>query len=355
MLVARSPFLMLDTQGQPVPTEGQGLNPLLENYWMVIHPPTLFLGFSAMTVPFAFALAGLLGRDWDGWLRRALPWGLFGFAVLGLAMMMGGYWAYEMLGWGGFWEWDPVENGPFVPWIALVAFLHAAQIQRVRGGFQKPTLALALLPFLGVLYESFMTRSGVLKDFSVHSFSELGGIANSLLVWGLLLAVGVSVGVFAWRAREIKDSESTLDVADSREFGYTMATLLLLVSGLIAVIGLSAPLITGAAVRLGWMAHTASVKEDFYNHAMFPLAVLLAVGLGVGPWLAWRGQGKANTALLGLFYLFAVVAAIGFVIAERAPGDIADGRAPGPGSAVVRRLRVRPARQRYAAGPKTAL
>ncbi len=117
------------------PTEGLGLNPNLENYWMVIHPPTLFLGFAALTVPFAFALAALFWREWDGWLRRALPWGLFGFAILGLAMMMGGYWAYEMLGWGGFWEWDPVENGPFVPWMCLLGFLHAAQIQRVRGGF----------------------------------------------------------------------------------------------------------------------------------------------------------------------------------------------------------------------------
>ena len=134
---------------RPRPTEGLGLNPNLENPWMVIHPPTLFLGFSSLAVPFAFALSALFWRDWDGWLRRALPWGLFGFAVLGLAMMMGGYWAYEMLGWGGFWEWDPVENGPFVPWMCLVAFLHAAQIQRVRGGFDKPTLFFAMLPFVG--------------------------------------------------------------------------------------------------------------------------------------------------------------------------------------------------------------
>ena len=194
LLAVRSPFVPLDTQGMPVPTEGLGLNPNLENPWMVIHPPTLFLGFSSLTVPFAFALSALFWRDWDGWLRRALPWGLFGFAVLGLAMMMGGYWAYEMLGWGGFWEWDPVENGPFVPWMALIAFLHAAQIQRVRGGFQKPTLFFGLLPFVGAMYESFLTRTGVLSDFSVHSFSELGGAANNLLIGGLLLAVFVSVG-----------------------------------------------------------------------------------------------------------------------------------------------------------------
>ena len=321
MLAVRSPFVPLDTHGMPVPTEGLGLNPNLENPWMVIHPPTLFLGFSSLTVPFAFALSALLWRDWEGWLRRALPWGLFGFAILGLAMMMGGYWAYEMLGWGGFWEWDPVENGPFVPWMALIAFLHAAQIQRVRGGFQKPTLFFALLPFVGAMYESFLTRTGVLSDFSVHSFSELGGAANGLLIGGLLLAVFVSVGMLWRRSREIGAGESTWDTTNSREFGYTLAIVLLTLSALIAGIGMSAPLLTGAAVKLHWMASTASVKEDFYNKAMFPLAVLLAIGTAVGPYLAWKGRGAVGSARLGLFYMVAVMAAVAFVIIGRFVGS----------------------------------
>jgi cytochrome c-type biogenesis protein CcmF len=325
MLASCSPFVMLNTQGQPIPTEGLGLNPNLENYWMVIHPPTLFLGFSTLTVPFAFALSALFWRDWDGWLRRALPWSLFGFAVLGLAMMMGGYWAYEMLGWGGFWEWDPVENGPFVPWIALVAFLHAAQIQRVRGGFQKPTLMLALLPFVGAMYESFLTRSGILANFSVHSFSQLGGVANYLLFGGLLLAVLVSLGAWFWRVRELQKSVSTTDVPQSREFGYTLAIGFLLVVGLIACIGMSAPLLTMGAVKLGWMHHTASVKEDFYNKAMFPLAVLLALGLGLGPWLTWRGEGKVDSNRLGVLYLLSVVGAIVFLFVERFVGTLLTG------------------------------
>ena len=321
LLAVRSPFVMLDTQGMPVPTEGQGLNPNLENPWMVIHPPTLFLGFASLTVPFAFALSALFWRDWDGWLRRALPWGLFGFAILGLAMMMGGYWAYEMLGWGGFWEWDPVENGPFVPWMALIAFLHAAQIERVRGGFGKPTLFFALLPFVGAMYESFLTRTGVLSDFSVHSFSELGGAANTLLIGGLLLAVFVSVGMLWRRAREIQGGESTLDTTNSREFGYTMAIVLLTLSALIAGVGMSAPLLTGAAVKLHWMTSTASVKEDFYNKAMFPLAVLLAAGLGIGPYLAWKGRGAMDSARLGLCYMVAVIVAVAFVIVGRFIGS----------------------------------
>ncbi len=287
-----------------VPTEGLGLNPNLENPWMVIHPPTLFLGFSSLAVPFAFALSALFWRDWDGWLRRALPWGLFGFAVLGLAMMMGGYWAYEMLGWGGFWEWDPVENGPFVPWMGLVAFLHAAQIQRVRGGFQKPTLFFALLPFVGAMYESFLTRTGVLSDFSVHSFSELGGAANNLLIGALLLVVFVSVGAaLAALARTQGRREYAGDDPPPASSATPWRSCLLTLCAVIAAVGMSAPLLTGLGVKLHWMAHTASVKEDFHNKAMFPLAVLLAIGLGIGPHLAWRGAAARTVARLGLFYM----------------------------------------------------
>ena len=319
MLVIKPPFLpTTDSFGiQVTPTEGLGLNPNLENYWMVIHPPTLFLGFAALTVPFAFALAALGWREWDGWLRRALPWGLFGFAVLGLAMMMGGYWAYEMLGWGGFWEWDPVENGPFVPWMLLLGFLHAAQIQRVRGAFLKPTLLLALLPFSGALYETFLTRTGVLDKFSVHSFSTLGGAANNVLLGVLLAAVAVSVGALAWRSKAIPKSETATEDVSSREFGYTMAIVLLTLCAGIAAAGLSAPLLTGIGVKLHLADFQGAVREDYHNKAMFPLAVLIALGMGIGPHLAWRGKGGANGVKLVWAYAISVVAALGFVLAAK--------------------------------------
>ena len=322
MLVIKPPFLpTTDSFGiQVSPAEGLGLNPNLENYWMVIHPPTLFLGFAALAVPFAFALAALGWREWDGWLKRALPWGLFGFAVLGLAMMMGGYWAYEMLGWGGFWDWDPVENGPFVPWMLLLGFLHAAQIQRVRGAFLKPTLLLALLPFSGALYETFLTRTGVLDKFSVHSFSTLGGSANSVLLGVLLAAVLASVGALAWRSKAIPKSESASDDLGSREFGYTMAIVLLTLCGVIAAAGLSAPLLTGIGVKLHMAAYTATVREDYHNKALFPLAVLIALGMGIGPHLAWRGKGGTNGAKLITAYAVSVVAAALFVLAAKKLG-----------------------------------
>jgi len=324
MVTIRSPFLpTVDQFGiQVTPAEGLGLNPNLENYWMVIHPPTLFLGFAALAVPFAFALAALFWRGDlsamnDGWLRRALPWGLFSLAVLGLAMMMGGYWAYEMLGWGGFWEWDPVENGPFVPWMGILGFLHAAQIQRIRGGFSKPTLLFALLPLSGALYETFLTRTGVLDKFSVHSFSTLGGAANNVLLGALVVAVVVSVGTLLWRSKSIPKAETTTEDIQSREFGFTMAVVVLTLCGFIAALGLSAPLLTGLGVKLHIADFQGAVREDYHNKALFPIAVLLALGMGIGPHLAWRGRGGPDGGRLVWSYGLSVLAAGAFVVASK--------------------------------------
>ncbi|MGO8670048.1 MAG: cytochrome c biogenesis protein CcsA [Capsulimonadaceae bacterium] len=309
MLVIRSPFLPLDTHGMPVPSEGLGLNPNLENPWMVIHPPTLFLGLSALGAPFAYAMMGLLWRDRDGWLRRALPWGLFGFSVLGLAMMMGGYWAYEMLGWGGFWGWDPVENGPLIPWLFLIAFLHSAQVQRVRNGLVGTTLTFAMLPFVTGLYETFLTRTGILEKFSVHSFSTLGGVGNDVLLYVLLGSILISIMALLWRRREIGSTVNVWETPATREFGYLMAIILVTLCALISTIGMSAPLLTSIAQRLHIASYTGSVPEDFYNHANYPIAVLLAIGMGIAPFLSW-GRAEADTGRLMNSYGIAVVAVI---------------------------------------------
>ncbi|MEO7718091.1 MAG: cytochrome c-type biogenesis CcmF C-terminal domain-containing protein [Capsulimonas sp.] len=320
LLAIRSPFLPLDTHGLPVPTEGLGLNPNLENPWMVIHPPTLFLGFATLTVPFAFAVQAMIWRDWDNWLKRALPWGLLAFSVMGLAMMMGGYWAYEMLGWGGFWAWDPVENGPFVPWMFLLGFVHAAQINRIRGGLGKTTLLMAILPYVTALYETYLTRSGELDKFSVHSFSTLGGAANSILLYGLLAALAVGVGLLVWRARRVPSSPGKWDQPNSREFAFLMSIVLFTLCAIISGVGMSAPLITRIANLHDPSIHLASVHEDFYNKANFPVALLIAIGLGLGPHLAWRERGKANSDLLMWAYGGAVVLAVGFMLLSRTLG-----------------------------------
>ena len=320
LLAIRSPFLPLDTHGMPVPTEGLGLNPNLENPWMVIHPPTLFLGFATLTVPFAFAVQALIWKDWDNWLKRALPWGLLGFSVMGLAMMMGGYWAYEMLGWGGFWGWDPVENGPFVPWMFLLGFIHAAQVSRVRGGLGKTTLLMALLPYVTALYETFLTRSGVLEKFSVHSFSTLGGVANDILLYGLLFALAVAAGLLLWRGRRIPTKPGQWDQPATREFAFLMSIALFTLCAVISGVGMSAPLITGIAQKFNPSVHLASIHEDFYNKANFPVALLIAIGLGLGPHLAWRERGKAAGDRLMWAYGGAVVLAVGFMVLSRTLG-----------------------------------
>ncbi|MER3329105.1 MAG: cytochrome c biogenesis protein CcsA, partial [Candidatus Kapaibacterium sp.] len=146
------------------PKEGRGLNPILQNYWINIHPPILFLGYSAMTIPYIFAIAGLLKKDYRKWIRLALPWTLFASAILGLGLMLGGLWAYETLGWGGFWAWDPVENSSLIPWLTAVTLVHTMYIHQKTGGLIKTNFVLAFLTFLFVLYATFLTRSGVLGD-----------------------------------------------------------------------------------------------------------------------------------------------------------------------------------------------
>ena len=195
--------------------DGRGLNPLLQNYWMTIHPPTLFLGFASTLVPFAFAIAGLWKRDFTGWIKQALPWTFFGVMILGTGILMGGAWAYEALSFGGFWAWDPVENSSLVPWIVLVAGAHLMLINN-----RKPTALFSMfllltLSFVLVVYSTFLTKSGILGDSSVHSFVD-SGILPQLLVY-LLLFVGVMSAMFN---KNIK-----------QRFMYAAANLILLVVG----------------------------------------------------------------------------------------------------------------------------
>lgn len=169
-------------------TDGTGLNPLLQNYWMVIHPPTLFFGFASTITPFAFAIAGLWKRQYTEWIRPALPWTLLAVLVLGAGIIMGGVWAYESLSFGGYWAWDPVENASLVPWLILIAGLHVMLLNRASGQSIILTYLLILGSFLLVLYATFLTRSGVLGDTSVHSFTDLG-LSRQLLVYLFLFCL----------------------------------------------------------------------------------------------------------------------------------------------------------------------
>lgn len=285
----------------PVPADGRGLNPLLENMWMVIHPPMLFLGFASLVVPFCWAVYGLLYKDFDGWAKAAFSWTLFAFATLGFGLSLGGYWAYETLGWGGFWGWDPVENSSLVPWLFVTALLHGIALQNKNGGYKVTNLVLAYLPFAFMIYGTFLTRTGLLTDFSVHSFSSLGEQGYWALLTFLGLSVLVPTGLLVWRWRQIAKPIAYEKIL-SREFGYFFATALLGLMGFIVAVGMSAPIITKI-----WMTKGAAAQPSFYNQANYPLAILLSLGMALTPYLAWKANsGEALRRKLILPYAFAI-------------------------------------------------
>lgn len=295
LLLLKNPF---QVQAEPWP-DGQGISPLLENPWMTVHPPVLFLGFAATTVLFCYAVAGLWGRDFEGWTRMALPWTAFSFAVLGAGVCLGGYWAYSTLGWGGFWGWDPVENSSLFPWVGCTMLMHTLLVQRRKGVWHRTNAFLALIPFLSVLYSTFLTRSGILSDFSVHSFGSLG-----ILWWlfgGMALFAVIGFGAFLlrWRAfprRESGDSGYTLETA------IYWAVVLLGLFGVVVIVATSWPVLSGflseARTRFPALsflpARPASPEPSWYNRMTAPLGILIAVAIGTVPLVRWAASSAAE-------------------------------------------------------------
>ncbi len=229
------------------PQEGRGMNPILENYWMVIHPPILFIGYTFLAVPFVYALSALMKGEYSKWIDHAKPWILASGAVLGAGLMLGGFWAYETLGWGGFWGWDPVENSSLVPWIVAVALTHTISIQRKTEALKRTNLALALMAFCLVVYAVFLTRSGVLSDASVHSFENPGSELSSLLLAFLESVLAISLAMFVYRFRQIK-SPALANQASSREFMLALGTAFVVALGALIIIGTSMPLLSSDGV-----------------------------------------------------------------------------------------------------------
>src|SRR6056297_3826599 len=190
------------------PADGSGLNDLLKSPWMMIHPPIIFVGFAMMTVPFAFAIASLWTKTYHEWIRPALPWTLAANVSLLTAIFLGGYWAYVTLSFGGYWAWDPVENASFVPWLLGTAGIHTMIIQKKSSTSQKASIIFAILAYLAIVYETFLTRSGILSDSSVHSFVDLG-LYNQLVLF-MVAVTGIGLGLFFYRYKELpsQDKES---------------------------------------------------------------------------------------------------------------------------------------------------
>jgi len=310
ILLKQSPFRFIsDLSSGQVPFDGQGLNPLLQNPWMTIHPPIMFLGYAATAVPFALAVAALWGRRYDEWTKAALPWALLTVVTLGCAILLGGYWAYVTLGWGGYWGWDPVENASLVPWIASAALVHGMILQRARGRFRKLNFALAVLAYVLVVYGTFLTRSGVLADFSVHSFVDLG--ITGWLVANLGGALLIGFGALAWRWREIP-SETGDEPFLSRTVFFVLAIAALLGTAAMVLFGTSTPLITRLATK------PSQVGPAFYNRVILPIGIVLAGLLGTVPFLQWKGAAKDfRNRLLLSGTLAAVATGIGVAVGAR--------------------------------------
>jgi cytochrome c-type biogenesis protein CcmF len=300
ILVRENPFVML----KETPVDGAGLNPLLQDDWMVIHPPIMFIGFAATAVPFAFAMAALWRRQYDGWAARAFPWALGGFLVLGTAILMGGYWAYKTLGWGGYWGWDPVENASLIPWIFGTVMIHGLHMERAKGRYRRANYVLAWLTYLSVLYGTFLTRSGVLADFSVHSFVDLG--ISGWLIGLMAVFVAIPAYLLVTRLREVPTAKNE-DPFLSRGTFMVLSTITLLVAALVIAVGTSAPLLTR------FLEDPGQVGPEFYNRVNLPIALLVAALLACVPYLTWKGNPARELLqkllVPGVFALVVTVAA----------------------------------------------
>lgn len=265
---------------------GLGLNPQLQNYWMTIHPPTLYLGFTAFAVPFAFAVAALLtGRLDSRWIAVTRRWILLSWFFLTLGIIFGMRWAYEELGWGGYWFWDPVENASLLPWLTATAFLHSIQIQENRGMLKVWNMVLVVLTFLLTIFATFLTRSGLIE--SVHSFAENLTIAYIFL--GFMGGMAIFAAILIVHRLPSLRSENQIQSFLSRESAFLFNNLLFIGVTFAVIWGTLFPLITE-----GFFGETRNVGPPYFNRVNIPLGLMLLALMGIGPVIAWRRASKRN-------------------------------------------------------------
>lgn len=304
ILIIKSPYLFVwesfpaDVQMGFIPQDGRGLNPLLQNFWMTIHPPILFTGFTSLSIPFSFAIAALLKNKYDVWMKLAMPWTLFGGMILGLGIMLGGYWAYGVLGWGGYWAWDPVENSSFIPWLLIVGAVHTMVAGEKVGKYKKTSLLLCILAYSLVLYSTFLTRSGVLGDASVHSFVDPGQEVYLFLVVFMTIFVGGGIGLLIFRFNSLRAEKTDVSAQLlSRESALFVGAMTICAAALVITVGTSWPIIS-----------KGTVEPDFYNRMNIPLAILIAAINGISILLKWKHSEEK--AFLKSLYL-----PVGFTVA----------------------------------------
>lgn len=298
--IGSSPFMLLrEVLDAPIfksnpnfiPEDGNGLNPLLQNYWMVIHPPTLFLGFATTVIPFAYCIGGLMIGKTREWIRPALPWAQFSAVILGVGILMGAYWAYETLNFGGYWNWDPVENAIYVPWLVLVAAIHVMIAFKKSGSALKLSMILVSATFILVLYATFLTRSGILGNSSVHSFTDLG-LSGQLLIY-LLAFVALSIFYIAFRWKQIPSTREEVSTY-SREFWIFMGAAVLVLMAFQVLAGTSIPVYNQVAQALGFDLNMAPATDTYkaYSLPQLLLSIFLAIFSGTGQFFWWKKMDK---------------------------------------------------------------
>jgi cytochrome c-type biogenesis protein CcmF len=283
MVVHKNPFSTYLTK---VPADGNGLNPLLQNYWMAIHPPSLYTGFVGMTIPYAFCIAALItGHLDDSWIRAVRRWTMIGWLFLTFGLMLGMIWAYETLGWGGYWGWDPVENAGLLPWFTATAFLHSVMVTERRAMLRVWNVSLVILTFFLTIFGTFMTRSGVVA--SVHAFGDDPMLAKLFSIF-MVAILTFSFGLVIYRLPLLK-ARNEFDSWMSREAAFLANNWILLFSAMFIGFATMFPTLSEAitGTRL-------TVATPFFNKWMIPIGLILLFLTGYGPLLAWRKSTPKN-------------------------------------------------------------
>src|SRR4030095_3261117 len=283
MVVHKNPFT---TFLSSAPAEGEGLNPLLQNYWMAIHPPSLYVGFVGMNIPLAFGIAALItGHLDDSWLRAVRRWTLIGWLFLSFGLVLGMIWAYEELGWGGYWGWDPVENAGLLPWFTATAFLHSVMVQERRAMLRVWHVTLVIVTVLLTIFGTFMTRSGVVQ--SVHAFGEDRQLAYLFTIF-MLAVLAVSFGFVIYRLPLLR-SRHELDSWASREAAFLANNWILLFAALFVLFATMFPTLSEAVT-----GERLTGGPPFFNKWMAPIGLALLLLTGIAPLLAWRKTTLTN-------------------------------------------------------------
>jgi cytochrome c-type biogenesis protein CcmF len=305
MIFAANPF---EQNLAGAKADGDGLNPLLQNYWMIIHPPCLYMGFVGCAVPFAFAVAALVtGRLDSEWIVAVRKWMLFAFLFLSIGNVLGMVWAYEVLGWGGFWAWDPVENAACLPWFTASAYVHSTMIQERRNMFKVWNVVLICITFALTIFGTFLTRSGLIA--SVHSFakSDIG----PYFTYFLGFALAVSAGLIAWRLPQLR-SKAEIESVASREAMFVVNNWALLGGMLFILIATTFPLFSEALAN-----KKVTVGPPFYNKWMAPIGLVIFALMGLAPLFGWR---KTSGESLKKAFTFPMAVLVGAAVLHLALG-----------------------------------